>query len=98
MNSTTKAVLDFLDAPGLDFGTSPLDLEMLQDPALTRELTLRLLGSPLPSEESRLAAAPLFGHLDEVDWDAVSQGMQGRVRVTDAMFDMTAKNAAKADS
>ncbi len=98
MNLTTKAVLEFLDAPGLDLGTTPLDLEMLQDPELTRELTLRLLNDPLPSAESRAAAAALAGRLDDADWSAVSQAMQGRVRMTDALFDTTTEDASKRNS
>ena len=88
MNTSTTSVLKFLDFPDLDLGTTPLDLEMLQDPALTEELTLRLLNDPLPSDESREAAEALKGHLGDVDWAAVSQAMQGRVRVTEAMFDV----------
>ena len=88
MNNSTLSVLKFLDFPDLDLGTTPLDLEMLQDPALTRELTLRLLDGPLPSDESRAAAEALKGNLDDVDWAAVSEAMQGRVRVTEAMFDV----------
>lgn len=88
MNTSTLSVLKFLDFPDLDLGTTPLDLEMLQDPTLTRELTLRLLNGPLPSDESREAAKALEGHLDDVDWADVSEAMRGRVRVTDAMFDV----------
>ena len=98
MNTSTTSVLKFLDFPDLDLGTTPLDLEMLQDPALTRDLTMRLLNGPLPSPESQAAAQALAGHLDDVDWNAVSQAMQGRVRLTDALFDTTAEDAAKAHS
>ena len=90
MNSTTEQVLEFLNFPDLDLGTTPLDLEMLQDPALMRDLTMRLLASPFPSNESRAAAQALDGRMDEVDWSAVAQAMQGRVRMTDALFDTTA--------
>ena len=95
MNSTTEQVLEFLNFPDLDLGTTPLDLEMLQDPALTRELTTRLLSGPLPTEESRAAANALKARLDDADWETVSQAMQGRVRLTDALFDTTAEDAAK---
>ena len=95
MNPTTEEVLRFLNFPDLDLGTTPLDLDMLQDPLLTRELTTRLLSSPLPSDESRAAAAALHDRLDDADWDAVSQAMQGRVRLTDALFDTSAEDAAK---
>lgn len=98
MNSTTEAVLEFLNFPDLDLGTTPLDLEMLQDPALTRELTTRLLSGPLPTEESRAAANALLGKLDDADWEVVSQAMQGRVKITDALFDTTAEDAAKMNS
>ncbi len=95
MNPTTASILEFLDFPDLDLGANPLDLEMLQDPALTRELTTRLLSGPLPSEENRAAANALLGSLDDADWSAISQAMQGRVRLTDALFDTTAEDAAK---
>ena len=95
MNPTTEAVLEFLNFPDLDLGTTPLDLEMLQDPALTRELTTRLLSGPLPSEESRAAADALKSRLDDADWEAVSEAMQGRVKITDALFDTSAEDAAK---
>ncbi len=98
MNSTTEAVLEFLNFPDLDLGTTPLDLEMLQDPALTRERTTRLLSGPLPTKESRAAADALKGRLDDADWSAVSQAMQGRVKITDALFDTSAEDAAKMNS
>ncbi len=96
MNSTTQAVLEFLNFPDLDLGTTPLDLEMLQDPTLTRELTTRLLSGPLPSDESRAAANALLGKLGDADWNAVSEAMQGRVKITEALFDTSAEDAAKA--
>ena len=98
MNPTTEAVLEFLNFPDLDLGTTPLDLEMLQDPALTRELTIRLLSGPLPTAQSRAAADALKERLDDADWNAVSQAMQGRVRLTDALFDTSAEDAAKRNS
>ena len=98
MNSTTEQVLEFLNFPDLDLGTTPLDLEMLQDPALTRELTTRLLSGPLPSDESRAAANALLGKLDDADWNAVSEAMQGRVKITEALFDTSAEDAAKRSS
>lgn len=88
MNVATLSVLEFLDFPDLDLGANPLDLEMLQDPTLTRELTERLLNGPLPSDDIRAAAAALKGQLNDADWAAVSEAMQGRVRVTEAMFDV----------
>ena len=94
MNSTTEDVLKFLNFPDLDLGTTPLDLEMLQDPALTRELTTRLLSGPLPPGESQAAANALLGKLDDADWEAVSQAMQGRIKITDALFDTSAEDAA----
>ena len=87
MNPTTEAVLEFLDFPDLDLGTNPLDLEMVQTPALMRDLTLRLLAGPFQSTESKAAAAALKGRLDDADWDTVSQAMRERFRLTDALFD-----------
>lgn len=87
MNPITEEVLEFLNFPDLDLGTTPLDLEMLQDPTLMRDLTTRLLAGPFPSDESRDAAQALNGRLGDVDWNAVAQAMQGRVRITDALFD-----------
>ena len=92
MNQATEKILEFLNFPDLDFGTSPLDLEMLQDPALMRDLTIRLLTGPLPSDESRAAAQALSGKLDEVDWEAVAHEMQARVRLTTGFF-----NAAESE-
>lgn len=87
MNQTTAEVLDFLNLPDLDFGTGPLDLEMLQDPALMPGLTARLLAGPLPSEKSRTAAQALLERLEEVDWNTVSQEMQARVTLAAGFFD-----------
>ncbi|MGI4791146.1 MAG: hypothetical protein ACRYFS_20145 [Janthinobacterium lividum] len=87
MNQTTEEVLEFLNFPDLDFGTTPLDLEMMQDPALMRDLTIRLLTGPLPSDESRKAAQALSGRLDAVDWDIVAKEMQARVSLASGFFD-----------
>ncbi len=87
MNPTTKAVLEFLNFPDLDLGTTPLDLEMVQTPALMRDLTVRLLAGPFQSDESRAAASALAGRLGDADWAAVSQAMRERFRLTDALFD-----------
>ncbi len=98
MNSATEAVLEFLDSPATDLGASPLDVEMVQDPALTRDLTVRLLEGPLPSGEGRAAADALRARLDEIDWPAVSAAMRGRLRLTDALLDTSAEDAAKTAS
>ena len=93
MNPTTEEVLEFLNFPDLDLGTNPLDLEMVQTPALMRDLTTRLLAGPFQSSESRAAAAALEGRLDGVDWAAVSQAMRKRFRLTDALFDTTGESS-----
>ena len=92
MNPTTADVLKFLSFPDLDFGTNPLDLEMVQDPALIRELTTRLLAGPFELEESRDAAEALQGRLDAADWGAVAEAMRERFRLTDDLFDTGGQN------
>ena len=89
MNPTTEEVLQFLNFPDLEFGTNPLDLEMVQTPALMRDLATRLLAGPFQSDESREAAAALEGRLDDADWGVISQSMRERFRLTDALFDTT---------
>lgn len=91
MNQTTEEVLEFLNFPDLDFGTTPLDLEMMHDPALMHELTARLLTGPLPSDDSRTAAHALSGRLEDVDWETVAKEMQARVSLTSGFFDPDAK-------
>lgn len=66
---------------------NPLDLEMVQTPALMRDLTTRLLAGPFQSPESRAAAAALEGRLDDADWAVISQSMRERFRLADALFD-----------
>ncbi len=87
MNPTTEAVLQFLNFPDLDLGLDPLDLEMVQTPALMRDLTTRLLAGPFQSSEIRAAASALEGRLDDADWATISQAMRERFRLTDALFD-----------
>ena len=89
MNPTTEEVLQFLNFPDLELGMNPLDLEMVQTPALMRDLTTRLLAGPFQSDESRAAAQALEGRLDDVDWSVISQSMRERFRLTDALFDTT---------
>ena len=87
MNPTTADVLQFLSFPDLDFGANPLDLEMVQQPALMHELTTRLLAGPFELQESRDAAAALQGRLGDADWSAISQAMRERFRLADDLFD-----------
>jgi hypothetical protein len=98
MNLTTEEVLEFLNFPDLDLGTNPLDLEMLQTPALTRGLTTRLLSGPLPSDESRAAALALKGRLDDADWSIISQALRERFRLTDALFDTSGEAGTAYDA
>lgn len=93
MNQATQDVLAFLNFPDLDLGTSPLDLEMMADPTLMRELTERLLSGPLPTGESRAAAEALAGRLDDADWAHISETMCGRVSLADALFDTSEQDA-----
>ncbi len=95
MNPTTKEVLEFLNFPDLEFGMNPLDLEMVQTPALMRDLTVRLLAGPFQSPESRSAAAALEGRLDDADWAIVSQSLRERFKLTDALFDTTGSEKSK---
>ena len=87
MNPTTEEVLQFLNFPDLDFGLDPLDLEMVQTPALMRDLTVRLLAGPFQSPEVRAAALALEGRLGAADWVVISQSMRERFRLTDPLFD-----------
>ncbi len=94
MNPATEEVLQFLNFPDLDLGLDPLDLEMVQTPALMRDLTARLLAGPFQSPESRAAAQALEGRLDDADWNVISQSMRERFRLTDALFDTTGESGA----
>ena len=93
MNQTTEEVLEFLNFPDLDFGATPLDLEMLQEPALMRDLTTRLLTGPLPSDKSRAAAQALDGRLGEANWDTVAREMRARVSLASSFFDPDAQTS-----
>jgi hypothetical protein len=98
MNPNTEEVLEFLNFPDLDLGTNPLDLEMLQTPALMRDLTARLLAGPFQSDESRAAAQALEGRLDDADWSTISQAMRERFRLTDALFDTSGETSTAHDA
>ena len=93
MNPTTQEVLEFLNFPDLDLGLDPLNLEMVQTPALMRDLTTRLLAGPFQSPEVRTAASALAGRLDDADWSVVSQSMRERFRLADALFDTSGEKS-----
>lgn len=96
MNQTTEDVIQYLNFPESDFGTAPLDAELLQDPALLRDRVAALLDSPRPSPDSHALGETLRGRLDEADWEAVSREMQERVKVTSGFFDPVEENIRQA--
>jgi hypothetical protein len=96
MNQTTQDVIEYLNFPESDFGTTPLDAELLQDPALLRDRVAGLLDSPRPSSDSRALADTLHGRLGEADWDAISREMQERVKLASGFFDPVEENIRQA--
>ena len=96
MNQTTQDVIAFLNFPESDFGTTPLDAELLQDPALLRDRVAALLDASQTSPDSRALADTLRGRLDEADWEAVSREMQERLKLTSGFFDPVEENIREA--
>lgn len=96
MNQTTEDVIEYLNYAESDFGTSPLDAELLQEPTLLRDRVAALLDAPRPSTDSRALGESLRGRLDEADWSAVSREMQERLNVTAGFFDPVEENIKQA--
>ncbi len=96
MNQTTEDVIEFLNFPVSDFGTTPLDAEILRDPALLRERVSVLLNAARPSDDSRPLAESLRERLDAADWAAVSREMQERLKLTAGFFDPVEENIRQA--
>jgi len=96
MDQTTQDVITFLNFPDLDYGASPTDAEMLQDPGLLRDMVARLVEGPFPSPESRAAAENLRGRLGEADWEEVSRTQQGRIGIASGFFDPVEENIHQA--
>ncbi len=95
MNQTTEDVIEYLNYAESDFGTSPLDAELLQEPTLLRDRVAALLDAPQPPD-SRALGESLRGRLDEADWAVVSREMQGRLNVTGGFFDPVEENIKQA--
>lgn len=96
MNQTTEDVIEYLNFPESDFGTTPLDAELLQDPVLLRDRVAALLDSSRPSPDSRALGESLRERLDEADWEAVSREMRERLNVTSGFFDPVEENIRQA--
>lgn len=96
MNQTTEDVIEYLNFPESDFGTTPLDAELLKDPTLLRDRVTALLDSARPSPDSRALGDSLRGRLDEADWEAVSREMQERINLTSGFFDPVEENIRQA--
>ncbi len=96
MNQTTEDVIEYLNYAESDFGATPLDAELLQEPTLLRDRVAALLDAPHPPPDSRALGASLRGRLDEADWGAVSREMQERLKVTAGFFDPVEENIKQA--
>ena len=96
MNQATEDVIEFLNFPESDFGTTPLDAEILQDPALLRERVAALVAETRPSADSHALAVSLQERMGEADWAAVSGEMQKRLQVTAGFFDPVEENIRQA--
>lgn len=96
MNQITEDVIEFLNFPESDFGTTPLDAEVLREPGLLRERVAALLDAAWSTPDSRAEAEGLRGRLDEVDWTAVSREMQARVGLAAGFFDPVEENIRQA--
>jgi len=96
MNQITEDVIEYLNFPESDFGTTPLDAELLQDPALLRDRVVALLDAPRPSPDSRALGESLRARLDEADWEAVSREMRERVKLSSGFFDPVEENIRQA--
>ena len=96
MNQTTEDVIEYLNYAESDFGTSPLDAELAQEPTLLRDRVAALLDAPRKPTDSRALGDSLRGRLDEADWAAVSREMQGRLNVTAGFFDPVEENIKQA--
>ena len=96
MNQTTEDVIEYLNYAESDFGSTPLDAELLQDPLLLRDRVAELLDSPRKPTDSRALGETLRGRLDEADWQAVSIEMRERLKVTAGFFDPVEENIHQA--
>ena len=96
MNQTTEDVIEYLNYAESDFGTSPLDAELLQEPSLLRDRVAELLEAPRKPTDSRALGESLRGRLDEADWAAVSLEMRERLNVTAGFFDPVEENIRQA--
>lgn len=96
MNQTTEDVIEYLNYAESDFGSTPLDAELLQEPTLLRDRVAALLDAPHPPPDSRALGETLWGRLDEADWQAVSREMQERLKVTGGFFDPVEENIRQA--
>lgn len=97
MNQTTEDVIQFLNFPEFDFGTTPLDAELLQDPDLLRDRVVSLLDATGRAADSRPEADALRGRLADVEWAVVAQEMQERVKMASGFFDPVAEETARAN-
>ena len=96
MNQTTEDVIEYLNYAESDFGSTPLDAELLQEPTLLRDRVAALLDAPHPPPDSRALGETLRGRLDDADWEAVSREMQERLKVTAGFFDPVEENIKQA--
>ena len=96
MNQATEDVIEFLNFPESDFGTTLLDAEIVQDPALLRDRVAALLDVSLSSPDSRTMREGLRGRLDEADWGEVSREMSERVNMASGFFDPVEANIKEA--
>jgi hypothetical protein len=89
MNSTTEAVIEFLNHPELNFGTEE-DLLLLADTDALHAEVARLLHEPHAFLESSQAES-LRSRLSEADWTRIAEEFRNRVDIAAQFFDPDAQ-------
>ena len=87
MNQATTDVIAFLTDPELDFGASPMDAELLEDPQMLREAVTNLLEDPAAFMANPEEARTLRAQLDLADWSLVAREFRGRLKTAAGFFE-----------
>ncbi len=85
MHHATTQIIQLLNNPELDFGSNPVDAEMLEDPGMLRSAVEALLDSPrFPG--GREAAERMRPCVGEADWPLIAREFSNRLQATSQFF------------
>ena len=83
--------MKFLSQPGLDFGATVNDIEVLEAPSLLRQRAAELLGAAGGLTMGAERIAHLRRQFDAADWQVLAQEFRARVHSAASFFDGDAK-------